>query len=52
MILNTLKSIKWGFGDFLAILDLAHISNVNYAEIAGDRPKQFAHKFGRIKLRF
>jgi len=50
----TLNPEKWGFGIFFAFWGgaVAHISRVNWDEVAGDRPRQPAHEIFTIKRRF
>jgi len=44
MTLNDLEPSQKGFlVNFLQYLDAAHISTLNCAEMAGDRPEHFAH---------
>jgi len=38
--------------NFSQFLDAAHISALNCAEMAGDRPKQLAYEIFSIKRRF
>jgi len=38
--------------NFSQFLDAAHISTLNWDEMAGDRPSQSAHKIFSIKRRF
>jgi len=37
---------------FLQFLDAAHISTLNYDEMAGDRPRQPAHEIFSTQRRF
>jgi len=38
--------------NFLQFLDAAHISTLNYDEMAGDRPRQPAYEIFSIKRKF
>jgi len=53
MTLNDLEPSKNGFlVNFSQLLDAAHISTLNYDEMAGDKPRQPAREIFSIKPRF
>jgi len=41
-----------GFSEFLRLRAVTHISRVNCAEVAGDRPRQLAHEFSALNVDF
>jgi len=52
MTLNDLKPTKRGFDKYFAFLAATHISRVNCAEMARERPRQPAYEIFKIKRKF